>query len=122
MTELERTFEAAQADSIVLLDLRQRRIRELEVSVSRSAAKVLDRRKRYETLLITERNERNALELRLQEAIAHVTKYQDVDRLAEEVGRLSAEARSPAKRLAAKEQKFARELAVVQSQSNCSRS
>jgi hypothetical protein len=90
LTELERTFEATQADCIVLLDLRQRRIRELEVWVSRSAAKADDRRKRFETLLITERNERNALELQLQEAIAHVAKHQDADRLAEEAGRLSA--------------------------------
>jgi hypothetical protein len=86
--------------------------------VGETAGKAARRRKRYEALLTVERNERNAVELQLQEALVQMTKQQDADRLAEEVGRIAAEARSLTKRLAAKEQKFARDMALVQSQHN----
>jgi hypothetical protein len=118
LAELEKTFESAQADCFRLVELKENRIRQIEAELARVKGKTLDRERRYRASLLGERNERNALEMQLQENLAYKTRQLDAEKLAEEVERLEAELRVLAKRLLSKDQEQQSEMELLQLQLN----
>jgi hypothetical protein len=116
LAELEQAFESTQADCLQLLTLKQKRIRDLESEVAALSANFAQRHQRDKAALLTERNERNALEIQLQQRTAAASAQADAAKLSDDIARLSAEARSLTRRIASKEQQHQREVARLQAQ------
>jgi hypothetical protein len=118
LAQLEKTFEATQVDCVRLVELKDRRIEELESDLARSRGKTVETQRRYRALLLAERNERNAIEIQLREQLSRTSRSLDAERLVQDVDRLTAESRSLSRRLAAKDEQHERDLALLRTQVN----
>jgi hypothetical protein len=88
---------------VCLIELKDCRLRELESEMARRDGRAAERERRCRSSLVAERNERNALEIDIQQQAARIAQQYE-EKLADEVERMAAESRSLSKRIAAKEQ------------------
>jgi cell division protein FtsB len=116
LLDLEKAFEETQADCLRLLEMKEARNRELDSVISRLKVKSREDKRRLRSSLVVERNERNALQLELQESHSLIEQTKDDPKAPDELERLKRENRHLKGKIKSREHHFQRERDVLEQQ------
>jgi hypothetical protein len=113
LLELERTFEETKVDCYRLLELKEAQIKDLDGRVQYMRNRALERKRRFRAIVLSERNERIAVELQLRERRAEPPP-QDFAILTDTIERMKGQAASLKKKLSVKERQHREEVEALQ--------
>jgi hypothetical protein len=117
IAELVRSFEATRMDCVRLLEIKDHRLRQFESTVSYLKARAVEQKAQFRSLISAERNERNALEMLVQQQAGRAQDESDVKTMDGEIMKLTSQIEALKKRLKAQKrehlQKIAQQEAVL---------